>query len=162
MEGRPHDADDTQVEGRAAGGGGVPEAVAAVLVISLGRRAAARVDAELAADGLTMRHLSALGHLSRQPGLSYSELARRAGITPQSMQATLRQLEEQGAVERLTDPGRGRTAELAVTERGRELLSRGRAAVDRVDHDLFGHLHEDEKAQLTSALMRSFRAQLKQ
>ncbi|MDQ2707033.1 MAG: MarR family transcriptional regulator [Actinomycetota bacterium] len=38
-----------------------------------------------------------LGHLAGEPGLSYSELGRRAGVTAQSMQATLRQLEERGA-----------------------------------------------------------------
>ncbi|MEU5109720.1 MarR family transcriptional regulator [Streptomyces sp. NPDC021354] len=44
----------------------------------------------------TLRHLATLGHLRREPGLSYSELGRRAGITAQSAQATVRQLEERG------------------------------------------------------------------
>ncbi|MGK2883043.1 MAG: MarR family transcriptional regulator [Mycobacterium sp.] len=60
-----------------------------------------------------MRHLPALGHLARSTGMSYSELARRASVTPQSMQATLTKLEERGAVAKTTDSGRGRTAHLS-------------------------------------------------
>jgi hypothetical protein len=39
-------------------------------------------DRQLTVHGLMLRHLSALGHLRREPGRSYSELARRADIAP--------------------------------------------------------------------------------
>ena len=99
----------------------------------LGRQLREQAEAELRAQGLSMRHLSALGHLAHQPGLSYSELARRDGITTQSMQSTLRQLQDLGAVELLTEPGRGRTADLQVTEIGQHLLERGRAVLRSAD-----------------------------
>ena len=73
----------------------------ALLLMMLGRQVREKTDAELRNQGLSLRHLSALGHLAHQPGLSYSELARRDGITAQSMQSTLLQLQEIGAVERL-------------------------------------------------------------
>ena len=73
--------------------------------------------------GLTLRHLGALGHLSHRPDLSYSDLARRAGITTQSMHATVRALEDLGAVSR-TLAGQGHPARLEITARGRELLRR--------------------------------------
>ncbi|WP_371352072.1 hypothetical protein [Streptomyces malaysiensis] len=62
----------------------------------------------------------------------------RAGITAQSAQATVRRLEERGAVERRTEGGRGRTAELHITERplspwtGTMSRSRGLAADQRL------------------------------
>lgn len=109
----------------------------------LGRRLREQTEAELRAHGLTMRHFSALGHLAHQPGLSYSELARRDGITAQSMQSTLRQLQDLGAVERLTEPGRGRTADLQVTASGQKLLEHGRAALRAADQRLIDAIGND-------------------
>ena len=107
-----------------------------MLIMTLGRRLREEVERDLAASGLTMRHLSAHGHLGRDPGRSYSELARRAGVTAQSMQATLQQLEASGAVERRTAPGRGRTAELHLTELGKQLRAAGLPALDQADQRL--------------------------
>lgn len=129
---------------------------AAFLLSGLGRIVREEIEDELRGVDMSLRHLSALGHLSRAPGMSYSELGRRAGVTAQSMQATLRQLEALGAVERVTLAGRGRTAELHLTAVGRDLLARGRDAVRRVDESLLGGLATDEKAQLTELLLRTF------
>ena len=128
---------------------------AAFLLSGLGRIVREQIERELRTLDLSLRHLSALGHLSRTPGMSYSELGRRAGITAQSMQATLRQLESVGAVERVTLAGRGRTAELHLTATGRGLLARGRDAVARVDESLLGDLPADDKDQLTRLLLRT-------
>lgn len=105
----------------------------ALLLLALGRLVREEVERALDAKGLSLRHLSALGHLSREPGLSYSTLGRRAGVTAQSMQATVRQLEQIGAVRRVTPAGRGRTAELRVTDAGRRLLSEMDDAVGSVE-----------------------------
>lgn len=134
-----------------------PEPMSSAFLLSgLGRIVREEIEAELRRLDLSLRHLSALGHLSRAPGLSYSELGRRAGVTAQSMQATLRQLESEGAVERVTLAGRGRTAELHLTADGRGLLALGRDAVARVDESLLGDLAPHEKDQLTSLLLRTF------
>ena len=42
-----------------------------LMLVGAGRFLQRRVDDELAALGLTLRHLSALGHLSHRPDLSY-------------------------------------------------------------------------------------------
>lgn len=132
----------------------------AFLVMALGRRVREQTDAELKDDGLSLRHVSALGHLARRPGLSYSELARRAGITVQSMQATLLQLEELGAVERRTEPGRGRTAQLHVTEAGTVLLDRARAVVRAADARLLAGTDAEQREQIRGWLLRAFTATL--
>jgi DNA-binding MarR family transcriptional regulator len=110
-----------------------PPVSAAILAMVLGRRVREHVEGRLREHGIGLRHLSALGHLSHRPGISYSELARRAGVTPQSMQDTLRLLERLGAVERSTEPGRGRKAMLRVTGEGHRLRQAGQAVVADAD-----------------------------
>lgn len=128
----------------------------AFLVMALGRIVREEVETELRAHGLAMRHFSALGHLSHEPGLSYSELGRRAGVTAQSMQATLRQLEELGAVERRTVPGRGRKAQLHVTAVGAELLRRGQGSVRDADERLLADVPAEEREVFTASLLKAF------
>ena len=138
-----------------------PPLNAAFLLISLGRMVREEVDEALRPLALSMRHLSALGHLSRQPGLSYSELARRAGITPQSMQATLRQLEQLQAVERRTGAGRGRTAQLHVTPAGLELLRQGQQVILAAEGRLMADVPADQQRAFTAALASAFSATIR-
>jgi DNA-binding MarR family transcriptional regulator len=137
---------------------GPPPISPALLLMMLGRQLRDRTEAELRRQGLSMRHFSALGHLAHQPGLSYSELARRDGITTQSMQSTLLQLQEMGAVERLTAPGRGRAADLQVTEAGHELLDRCRAVLNEVDARLRDAIGADQADQLTKVTLEALTA----
>lgn len=139
-------------------GNGPPPVSPAILLVTLGRQLRAEIERDLADAGLTLRHLSALGHLGRDPGRSYSELARRAGVTVQSMQATLQQLEALGAVERRSQPGRGRTAELHLTERGRGLRATGMAIVAAADERLAAALPAQDAAALGPLLTRLSRA----
>ncbi|GAB2643180.1 MarR family winged helix-turn-helix transcriptional regulator [Kribbella swartbergensis] len=137
---------------------GQPQVSPALLLMMLGRLLRDRTEAELRRQGLSMRHFSALGHLAHQPGLSYSELARRDGITTQSMQSTLLQLQEMGAVERLTAPGRGRAADLQVTAAGHQLLDRCRAVLNEVDARLRDAIGADQADQLTKATLEALTA----
>lgn len=139
-------------------GATVPTPSAAFLLTVLGRQIRGRVDDALHREGIAVRHVSALGHLSRSPGLSYSELGRRAAVTPQSMQATLNRLEEIGAVERIGGGGRGRSAQLFVTAEGRRLIDVGMASYAELDQSLAEHLGQDTLRTLTPSLMRAFQA----
>jgi DNA-binding MarR family transcriptional regulator len=130
-----------------------------ILIMALGRRLRTEIERDLADAGLTLRHLSALGHLGREPGLSYSELARRAGVTAQSMQATLQQLEALGAVERRTPPGRGRTAELHLTDAGIRLRNAGMETVATADRELLRAMPEEDAATLGELLVQLLRGQ---
>ena len=91
-----------------------------MLLIGAGRAAQRQLEARLAEYGLTLRHLGALGHLAHTQGLTYSDLARRARITPQSMHATMTQLADLGAI---TIEARGRAAYPQLTEHGHQLLT---------------------------------------
>ena len=103
-----------------------------MLLVAAGRIAQRRIDAALAEHGLTLRHLGALGHLAHSPDLSYSDLALRAGVTVQSMHATIAALIERGAIA-TADPARGRRAQLRLTEHGRQLLTTAAGIAQRLD-----------------------------
>ncbi|WP_241995344.1 hypothetical protein [Kribbella antiqua] len=85
-------------------------------------------------------------------------MARRDGITTQSMQSTLLQLQQLGAVERLTAPGRGRTADLQVTPSGHELLNRCRAVLSQVDRQLGESLGPGNAGRLTALTLQALEA----
>lgn len=124
-----------------------------MLLVLAGRLAQHRLEAELAGQRLTIRHLGALGHLARDPGLSYSDLARRARVTAQSMHATIAQLIELDAIEPIAEPAQGRRAELRVTPRGHALLRHAAEIAKAVDDDLLAPLDQAQRRQLQQALL---------
>lgn len=123
-----------------------------ILMVAAGRMLSRRVEDELATLGLTLRLYGALSHLSHRPDLSYSDLARRAGVTAQSMHATVRSLEQSGAVVRSL-PGQGHAARLEVTEHGRHLIAEVGKAAERLDQELFGRLSDEERNGLREGLL---------
>ncbi|MEU5417908.1 MarR family winged helix-turn-helix transcriptional regulator [Streptomyces sp. NPDC020799] len=125
----------------------------ALMLIGVGRAVREEAGRSLEArGGHSLRLMSALGHLAREPGLSYSELGRRAGVTAQSMQATVLQLERAGAVARSSPAGRGRTAVLRVTEHGRHMLAEMRQTLAELEEPLLAGLSTEERAVLAKAL----------
>ncbi|PZF87786.1 MarR family winged helix-turn-helix transcriptional regulator [Micromonospora deserti] len=124
----------------------------ALLFIAAGRAVQRRVEAALAEHGLTLRHVGALGYLAANPHLSYSDLGRRAGVTAQSMHATVNRLEELGAVIR-HHGGHGRPARLEVTGHGRRLLARAGEIAAAVDGELLGELTSERRAELARLLL---------
>ena len=135
---------------------GPPPPSVSFFLIALGRRAQEAVEVGLRAQGLGYHHLSALGHLHRQPGLSYSELARRARVTVQSIQATVSHLEQAHLVDRGAATSRGRRADLRVTGRGAQVLAAAEAAVRAADDELLAAVSDAERAQLEDVLRRLF------
>lgn len=125
----------------------------AMLLVLVGRRLRNRLEEDLSEHGLSLRYVSALGHLAHEPGLSYSQLARRAGVSAQSMQATLSRLEELGAVARDTPSGRGRAAALQVTGQGAALIERGRRVIAALDGELAPTLSLHQRREVTVALL---------
>ncbi|MGY1672727.1 MarR family winged helix-turn-helix transcriptional regulator [Geodermatophilus sp. SYSU D00710] len=136
----------------AEGTGGPPPTSTAMALVVTGRAMEDLLTARLAPLGLSLRLLGALGHLARDEGLSYSDLARRARVTTQSMHATVGRLVELGAVES-AGPGRGRRAGLRVTGQGRRLLADGLAVVEAVDQELAAALADSGGALDWPALL---------
>lgn len=125
-----------------------PDVSPALALVVLGRVVGGLVDSALEDAGTSRREVGVLGHLSAAPGMSITELARRSGVTVQSMHTLVAALVERGLVDRGAAAGRGRAAQLAVTPAGRRLLTRARRALATVDRRLFADPAVDVPAAL--------------
>jgi DNA-binding MarR family transcriptional regulator len=71
---------------------------------------------------LTVQEYTTLSVLKARSGLSNAQLARRALVTPQSMNEILAKLEDRGLLERGADAHDARILRAELTSRGRTLL----------------------------------------
>ena len=81
--------------------------------------------------GATIAQYAVLTAVDEEPGLSNADLARRAFVTPQTMNQVMRQLEERHWVTRHPHPGHGRILQAALTDSGRQTLQACQHARDR-------------------------------
>jgi DNA-binding MarR family transcriptional regulator len=114
-----------------------------------------QLDQALRAFGLTPAQYTALAILSRRgESLSSAELARRLGVTPQSANAIVGTLDTQQLVRRTDDGENRRVRALQLTPKGRALLARCDAEVDRFERAFFGELSGAEQEVLRGLLIR--------
>ena len=81
-----------------------------------------RLDSELREIGLTTPQYAVLAFLEVEAGASNAAIARRAFVTPQTMQAILVALERAGLIARTPHPEHGRVQMTELTARGRGAL----------------------------------------
>ncbi|HEX2910918.1 MAG TPA: MarR family transcriptional regulator [Chloroflexia bacterium] len=70
---------------------------------------------------ISMAQASVLAKLDVPGGRTNAELARVEGVKPQSMSATVAEMEAEGYIQRNSDPSDGRRIFLSLTEAGRKL-----------------------------------------
>jgi len=87
-----------------------------------------RLRAESNPDGLTWSQTVALSRLERAGSMTTADLARAESVKPQSMGATLAELEREGLVERRAHPTDGRQVLFALTDAGVEARRKRSAA----------------------------------
>ncbi|MFK0159478.1 MarR family winged helix-turn-helix transcriptional regulator [Streptomyces sp. NPDC090499] len=104
--------------------------------------------------GLTTAQHNALMHVARTPGISSADIARRTGITPQSMGAAVNALVERGLLERRQHPTSRRVVQLGITEAGEALATQAQEVLTRVDDDAVSVLSSEERASVHALLMR--------
>ncbi|WP_382309580.1 MarR family winged helix-turn-helix transcriptional regulator [Herbiconiux sp. UC225_62] len=113
-------------------GGARPPFSPTIALLTLSRSVEAELVVLLKPYGLTVRKYGMLGHIRGTPGISYSELGRRSGITVQSVHTLIASLVEAGLVASAVDSS-GLAARLTVAPRGDEVLGaieRGLVALD--------------------------------
>jgi DNA-binding MarR family transcriptional regulator len=81
-----------------------------------------RLDSGLREIGLTTPQYAVLAFLKVEAGASNAALARRAFVTPQTMQAILTALERAGLIARTPHPEHGRVQMTELTAKGRGAL----------------------------------------
>lgn len=113
-----------------------------------------RLERALGPLGLTQAQFGTLVRLSRDGALSSAELARRSGITAQSMGAALRGLVERGLVERRPHPTHGKIIEMCVTPAGEALALRAETALEPCEQETLEPFQPQEREQVRSHLRR--------
>lgn len=102
--------------------------------------------------GVTMTQFAVLTALAEEPGLSNADLARRAFITPQSMNETLRDLEQRAWISRSRHPTHGRILQIGLTEQGRATLQACDATVTVIEQRMLSGLDAGQRRELAVAL----------
>jgi len=82
--------------------------------------------------GITTRKFGLLGHIYAEPGISFSELARRSHITVQSAHTAVRSLVDDGLVQDATSHA-GAASDLHVTPQGARVLREARRRLSELD-----------------------------
>jgi DNA-binding MarR family transcriptional regulator len=83
--------------------------------------------------------------LAEKEGMTQVQLAQRMGCEPQTINKTLRRMQEAGLVERRNDPEDGRLTRVFLTEHGRSLVPAVQEIVDRGEERLNAGLTREEQ-----------------
>jgi DNA-binding MarR family transcriptional regulator len=102
--------------------------------------------------GLTVSHYSCLFHLSADPGISASALARRTFVTRQSMNVMLQQLIDRGLVSRPVRADSGRALPSILTPEGNAALDSAQLLVNAVEQRMLSTLASHETVALARGL----------
>ncbi|MBF6068146.1 MarR family transcriptional regulator [Nocardia farcinica] len=132
-----------------------PVTSASIVVLALARRVENELNAALADLDLTVRKLGLLGHVGRMPGVSFSELARMAGVSVQSVHTSVKALTAAGLVRDSTAKA-GAASTIELTAAGTRLLAEARRVVGEVDERLFGAEADPVRRKLGAAIRHAF------
>ena len=102
--------------------------------------------------GLTPTQVAALSTVDRSGPLRLSDLAAIEGIAPSTLTRLVAALEDRGYVQRRPVAGDARASELAVTDRGRDVLDRIRQESTTALAGSLSLLEPDQLAALAAAL----------
>jgi DNA-binding MarR family transcriptional regulator len=104
--------------------------------------------------GLTAAQYTALSLLGRRDGLSSAQLARRVGVTPQSMTDVIKALEDKRLISRREADTNHRVLRITLTNAGRKCVDICEDLIGRAEEELFGSLNKSEIATLRDLLIR--------
>ena len=110
-----------------------------------------RLRAESNPDGLTWSQTVALSRLEKAGPMTTADLARAESVKPQSMGATLAELEREGLVKRHPHPTDGRQVLFALTAEGVEARRKRSAAKQKWLLAAMAKFDPDERQTLVSA-----------
>jgi DNA-binding MarR family transcriptional regulator len=102
--------------------------------------------------GLGIPHYVVLALLAETPGLPNAELARKAFVTPQSMNEVLKQLEASELVERQQSPSNARILNAYLTQAGKKKWRSVNEGVENLERQLLRGLTQGEVRALNRSL----------
>ncbi|WP_062464721.1 MarR family winged helix-turn-helix transcriptional regulator [Demequina soli] len=111
-----------------------------------------RMDECLRPLGLSVSQYACLHHLHQAPGITASDLARRAFVSRQAMSVLLQGLERQGLVARAEEQGPRRERAMSLTPRAEAALHDADRAVSEVVGRMVAPLPQSERDTLARLL----------
>jgi DNA-binding MarR family transcriptional regulator len=115
---------------------------------------AGRLERALRTEDLTLAQHNALQQVLWTPGVSAAEIARRSGITAQSMGAAVSQLVERGLLRREPHPTSRRGMRLFATTEGHAAADRAASIARRIEQETTSPLSPDDKDTIHRLLYR--------
>lgn len=106
------------------------------------------LDRRLKELGLTAPQYNVLCSLEMEPGASNARLARRAFVTPQTMQSMLVKLERAGLIKRTPDAEHGRVQRTRLTEGGQDTVQKAHMIVRETERLARAAASKDAAAML--------------
>jgi len=137
-----------------------PEQMVGFLLKSLQHTLRQAVDEALRKQGveLSFAHFAALFGLRCEPGITGAQLARRALVSAQTMNAALQRLELDGRIERRPHPDSRRADSWSLTAAGLADLERAHHVADSIFAKMLAPLEKTEIAALQDYLRRCIAA----
>jgi len=89
------------------------------------------------------------------PGLMVSEISRLLHVTSPTVTQLLKELEDNGLIERKSDLRDRRVVRIHLSDRGQEVIAKASEIALSSFHGLMEHLGEEESVQLASLLKKS-------
>jgi DNA-binding MarR family transcriptional regulator len=124
------------------------------LIKRLETEAAHALDLALGDYDITSGQYLILSLVSREGGRSSAELARRAFVTPQSMNEVIAALEIKGYIRRTENPENRRILQVGLTREGRRLLTACDKTVDRAEAAFLSVLPARKLAEFRASMER--------
>jgi DNA-binding MarR family transcriptional regulator len=110
------------------------------------------MDEKLRPQGVTTAQLQVMKAISQEPGMSGAQLARSCYVTPQSVQALLKGLEEDGWIVRSKDRVNDRVRNASLTPEGMKLLVNAEKEAKVIEARLWRGVSEASVAALNAVL----------
>lgn len=117
-------------------------------LVKLGHMAHERAEEALSGVGVKPRHLNVLMTVAENPELSQREISNALGLDPNIMVGVIDELEGKGLALRERSAVDRRRHVVVVTERGRDVLERGAAALRESEEEFFAALSRSEREVL--------------
>jgi DNA-binding MarR family transcriptional regulator len=105
---------------------------------------------------ITPAHAAVLAHLEPDTSLSVAELARRAGVTRQTMHRAVTQLVDEGLLTSTPGPGFPRSTLIGLTAAGGQRRDTASGILRDLEHELEGRLGPGDLTRLRDSLTRAW------
>lgn len=109
---------------------------------------------EMESCGLKPNQAGILVVLRSEGGLSQKELAKRMGVTPPSMTATLKKMEKQGYVLREQDEKDQRITRIRISDQGIECLNGLQHMMRNLEKRLYEGISAEERQEMKETLLK--------